>query len=229
MNAKTRTKLEMGTRALNFSRAHPDGSPGYAAALASLEESLTRAEQLADRQRQGIVKFRAAIAAKRNLRRRMRRTQLVHLARVAQGASKEMPDLAQSFVLGPEAVAYQSFRTAARAMVAEALNQKALLVKHGLADTVLDSLVQGLDQFDQATEQGVDARRAHVGASAELDSMADEVGHIVKVMDALNRFRFAESAELLAEWESASNTVGPSRPTAEKAAPVPGGEIRPAA
>jgi hypothetical protein len=94
---------------------------------------------------------------------------------------------------------------------------------------VLDSLVQGLDQFDQATEQGVDARRAHVGASAELDSMADEVGHIVKVMDALNRFRFAESAELLAEWESASNTVGPPRPAAEKAAPVPGGEIRPAA
>ena len=129
--------------------------------------------------------------------------------------------MAQSFVLGPEAVAYQSFRTAARAMVAEALNQKALLVKHGLADTVLDSLVQGLDQFDQATEQGVDARRAHVGASAELDSMADEVGHIVKVMDALNRFRFAESAERLAEWESASNTLGPPRPAAEKAAPVP--------
>ena len=117
--------------------------------------------------------------------------------------------------------------------MAEAQNQKELLVKHGLADTVLDSLVQSLDQFDQAVEQGTEGRRAHVGASAELDAVADEIVQIVKVMNGLNRFRFASNAESLASWESASNTFGPVHPAADKPAspdsPPAGGDVRPAA
>ena len=42
MNAKTRRKLEMGSRALEFSRAHLDESSGYQAAIAQLEEQLQR-------------------------------------------------------------------------------------------------------------------------------------------------------------------------------------------
>ena len=226
MNAKARRKIEMGTRALNFSRAHPDASPGYAAALSRLEERLARAEQVADQQRDGITDVRGATARKRELRRVMRRTQLMHLARVAQ-AAKEVPELAQKFVLTPEATAYLAFRTVARGLVAEAQTHKELLVKHGLADTVLDSLVQALNQFDQAVEQGTDGRRAHVGASAELDAVADEVVQIVKVMDGLNRFRFANDPEALAAWESASNTFGPIHAGVVK--PAAGGEIKPAA
>jgi hypothetical protein len=119
-------------------------------------------------------------------------------------------------------------------MVAEAQNQKELLVKHGLADTLLDSLVKNLDKFDQAVEQATEARRAHVGASAELDVIGDEILHLVQVMDALNRFRFADSAEVLAEWASASNVIGPPHPAADKPStpvtpPTTGGEVRPAA
>ena len=231
MNAKTRRKIEMGTRALKFSRVHPDSSPGYAAAVASLEELLTRAVQLADRQRDGITDVRAATAKKRELRKTMRRTQLMHLARVAR-ASREIPELAQKFALAPEATPYLAFRTVARGIVAEAQTHKELLVKHGLADTVLDSLVQTLNQFDQAIEQGTDGRRAHVGARAELDAVTDEVVQIVKVMDALNRFRFADDAEVLAEWGSDSNTFGPPHPAGDKPAPAtppPGSEERPAA
>ena len=51
MKATTRSKLEMGSRALEFSRAHPNGSSGYAASLADLEQQLSRAEQLATQQR----------------------------------------------------------------------------------------------------------------------------------------------------------------------------------
>jgi hypothetical protein len=226
MNAKTRRKLEMGTRVLNFSRAHLDASPGYVAALSRLEDRLTRSEQLAAQQRVGILEVRAASAQKRELRRTMRRTQLAHLARVADVAANDVPELAQKFVLAPEATAYLAFRTAARGMVAEAQTQKELLVKHGLADTVLDSLVQALNQFDQAVEQGTEGRRSHVGASAELDAVADEVVQIVRVMDGLNRFRFAKDAESLAAWESSSNTFGPPR----TGTPAPAeGEIKPAA
>ena len=55
-----------------------------------------------------------------------------------------------------------------------------------------------------------DARRAHIGASAELAAVAEELIQVVRLMDGLNRYRFADDANSLAEWESASNTVGRS-------------------
>ena len=153
MNAKARRKLEMGARALDFSRAHPDASPGYTAALTRLEERLARGEQLASQQREGQLEVRAATARKAELRRAMRRAHLSHLAQVAKVAAREVPELAQKLVLRPGPTTYLAFRTAARGMAAEAQNQKEVLVKHGLVETVLDNLVQALDQFDAAMEQ----------------------------------------------------------------------------
>jgi len=231
MNAKTRSKLDMGDRALNFSRAHPDASPGYAAALTGLEQRLTKAQQLARAQQEGISQRKAASARKNQLRQQMGRTQLRHLARVAKVATKGTPELAGKFVLRARPLAYRSFRALAGTMVAEAQTQKELLVKHGLADTVLESLVQSLDQFDRAVTEGTDALRAHVSARAELDVLGEEVVDIVQVMDALNRFRFADDAAVLAEWETVSNIIGPPRPAGDEPAtpPVVGGEIKPAA
>jgi hypothetical protein len=233
MNAKTRRKLEMGARALDFSRAHPDGSPGYGAALTRLEERLVRADQLASQQRAGILQVRTATVRKRDLRRTMKRAHLDHLASVAEVASREVPELAQKFVLPRKANNYLAFRTAARGMAAEAESRKELLVKHGLAETIFGALTQALNDFDAAVEQGSGGRLSHVGASAELDTVADEVVQVVKVMDGLNRFRFAAQAELLAAWESASNVFATPRAPETKqgsgGAPPSGGEIKPAA
>ena len=110
-------------------------------------------------------------------------------------------------------------------------------MRHGLADQVLDNLLQALDQFDAAVEQGVEGRQAHVGASAELRAVADEVVQVVRVMDGLNQYRFMNDAELLAAWESASNVAGPhasSKPATDDTPapgnqPAAGGEVRPAA
>jgi hypothetical protein len=232
MNAKTRRRIEMGTRALGFSLAHPDASPGYATTLGRLEERLARAGKLIDLQRDGFAQVRGATVQKRDLRRLVGRTQLRHLARVAEGAANEVPEVVQKFVLPREQSPYLEFQAEAHAMLAEAQTHKELLVKHGLADTLLDGLVKNLDQFDKAVEQGTEARRAHVGASAELDVIGDEILHLVKVMDTLNRFRFAGAAEVLAEWESASNVFGPVHPAGDKPAspePPSGGENRTAA
>lgn len=234
MNAKTRRKLEMARRALDFSRAHPDESPGYAAALSRLEDRLTRAEQLAAKQRDGILQVHAATARKRDLRHTMKQAHLAHMIHVAQVAASEVPDLAQKFVLPRSANPYLAFRTAARGLAAECANRKDVLVKHGLVEKVLEDLGQTLDQFDDAVEQGTQGRQTHVGASAELETVADEVVQVVLVMDGLNRFRFAGDPELLAAWESASNVVATPR-SAVGATPAPdvpapaGGEVRPAA
>ena len=231
MKATTRRTLEMGQRALDFSRARPDSSPGYAAALARLEDRLKRADQLATQQREGILEARVATARKRDLRRTMKKAHLDHIASVAEAASREEPELAQKFVLPRRATSYLAFRTAARGMEAEAESRKELLVKHGLSEPVLQALAVALDQFDTAVEQWSRARIAHVGASAELDTVADEVIEVVKVMNGLNHFRFANDPEASAAWESASNTVATPRPTPEvvpQNPPAAGGEVRPA-
>ena len=107
-------------------------------------------------------------------------------------------------------------------------------MKHGLAETVLESLTRTLDDFDRAIERGNEGRRQHVGASAELDTVGDELVQIVRMMDGLNRVRFASDSESVAAWESASNTLGPARssgikPPGPTEPPTSGGEVKPAA
>ena len=241
MKAKTRRQIETGRRALSFSLAHPDPSPGYATTMASLQELLARAEQFISLQRERMTQSRSSTVQKRRLRRIMRRTQLMHLARVAQGAAKENPELAQKFALRPEQIPYLEFQATARAMLAEAQNQKELLVRHGLAETVLEGLIRNVNQFDQVLGQSTEARRGQVGASAELDLIGDEIIHLVRVMDGVNRHHFADQGEVLAEWESASNVFGPihlsgekpgseqPKPVSQEVTPPAGGEPKAAA
>jgi hypothetical protein len=224
----------MGARALSFSQEHADASAGYIAALARLADRLGVADQLADRQRSGILQVRAASARKHYLRRALRRGHLAHIIRVARVAGRELPELAEKFVLKRGTIPYMVFLTAARGMATEAQNHRSLLERYGLVDSVLDGLLRALEQFDAAIEQGVEGRRIHVGASAKLDQVADEVVEIVGILDALNRLRFEHDAELLAAWGSASNVIAASRgSSAGEAASerdrAAGGEIKPAA
>jgi hypothetical protein len=235
MNAKSRRKLEMGARALEFSRAHPDASAGYTAAVTRLEERLARAAQVAAQQREGLLAVRAAAARKLELRQAMRQSHLSHLSQVARAAAREVPELAEKFVLRPRATTYLGFRTAARGMEAEAQSRKEVLVKHGLVEAVLEDLTQALDQFDAAVDSSAEGRAAHVGASAELSAVADEVVQCVKMMDGLNRYRFRRAPELLAAWESVSNVVAAPRSGTVRPGEVPGevpaqdGDVRSAA
>ena len=83
---------------------------------------------------------------------------------------------------------HQSLLPRGRArMLAEAEIRRELFIKYGLSSAVLQGLAAALTQLDQAVAQGTDGRRAHVGASADLDSVADEIVQVVRVMDALTR------------------------------------------
>jgi hypothetical protein len=237
MNARTRSRLEMARRALEFAQAHPDSSHGYTAAVAELAELLARSEQLTDLHRQGIAEVRAATQRKSNLRRAIRQGQLMHVAMAAQRAAREVPELAQKFALARQPVPYLTFRSLARTVAAEAEERKELLVKHGLVDRVLESLTEGLGQFDQAMAQGAEGRRIHVGAAVELDVVAGDAVQIVRVMDGHNRVRFAGDPDLMAAWRSASNVIGPARSAGRadgrtetpSGTPPPEGAVKPAA
>jgi hypothetical protein len=230
MDGKIRRRLEAAARVLEFSRAHPDESPGYTAAVEQLAQLLARARELATQQQEGTVEVHAASARKKELRRSIRRRQLRHLTGVARRAAKELPELAQHFQLGPDPTPYLVFKTTCGRMLTEAHQQKDLLLRYGLHARVLESLEHSLDQFDQAMDRGAQGRRVHVGASAELSVVGDEMGQIIKLLDGFNRFRFTDNSDAFAAWISASNIVGPSRAkTLNPDTPSPEGGIRPAA
>jgi hypothetical protein len=226
MKASVRRTIEMSKRVLNFSLAHPDASAGYSAALERLSKAVRQAEELAARQEEGFRAHRAATGSKQSLRRKIRRILLLHVCRVGEAAAVEVPELAAKFRLTRDAIPYLAFRTAARGILAEAQSRKELLVRYGLLDGTLENLEKALDQFDQALEQGSDARRTHVGASAELDAVTDELTQVSRLMDGISRSRFEHDPDALAQWHSASNVIGPPR-SGSQLAGRSGGQITP--
>jgi hypothetical protein len=232
MDKRTRSRLEMAARALEFCQAHPDSSAGYTAAVAELAELLARSQQLTDLHRQGVAEVRAATTQKRKLRRSIRQAQMKHVGQAAQRAAREVPELAEKLALAREPIPYLAFQSLARTVAAEAEARKDVLVRHGLVDQVLVSLKDGMAQFEQAMQRAAEGRRIHIAAAVELDVNAGEAIGILKVIDGFNRVRFAEDPDVLAAWRSASNIIGPSRPAAKpegSGAPPSAGAEKPAA
>jgi hypothetical protein len=235
MNAQSRRKIEMGTRALEFSRAHPDTEPGTAAAVAKLEQLVARANETAAAQRDGLIHTRAASARKTELRRAMLAVPIAHLAEVGEVATREEHELGKTFRFKPGATTFLAFRTAARGMASAAEAHKDVLARHGLSASVLEQFGQMLDQFDAAAALGNDGRTAHVGATRELRAVAQEIVRTVRVMDGRNRQRFAEDGQLLGSWIGATRVLGGRRagtegePVAPDGGAPAGGEVRPAA
>lgn len=211
MRDTIRRRIEMAGRVLDFSRAHPGTDPSYAGILSRLQESIEKAEQLARQQRGGQIAVHASTAHRRELRRALH-AQLRHLARVGDVVAKTQPELAKHFQLPSQNASGQAYRTAARAMLDEAVAQRDLLLQNGMASTLLDDLGAALRQYGESVEQAQAGRRAHVGAVAELAVVTAEIMEVVQLFDGLNRYRFRTDAELRAEWESARNIVAAPSP-----------------
>jgi hypothetical protein len=227
----------MGRKVLEFVRLYPNPKPGFVTAVARLQELLARADQLARQQLDGLSEVHAATTRKRELRRLLRSAHLDHLVNVARIAAVEDSEVLQKFALPVDATSYLAFQAAANGMAAEAESRKDLLMKHGLSEEVLTGLKTILGEFQSAVDQSSGGRLAHVGASADLLAVADEIVRVVRMMNGVVRIAFAHQPDILAAWESASSVF--ATPRAEKPepeeTPVPGGtppagdEIRPAA
>src|SRR5688572_17087706 len=102
MDAHSRRRVEMGTRALEFSRAHPDSAPGASDVVARLEQLIARANDTAAAQRNGLIQVRAAAAQKEKLRRAMQ-VPIAHLAEVGRAAAREEHELGKTFRFRPGA------------------------------------------------------------------------------------------------------------------------------
>jgi hypothetical protein len=212
MDAKVRRQVEMGKRALLFSREHPDPSRGYQTSVGRLAGLVERAEQLLRQQQQGAIEVHAAAIRKVELRRKLKLVHLPHLASAAQAASREVPELPLKFAFPPNARAFRAFRAAAGSLLAKAEEHQELLWRYGLDDVVVQDMSESLAEFDEATARVTRGRMAHVGARAELRVIGQEILVTVKVLNGSNRLRFANQSDALAAWNSARRVERADRP-----------------
>jgi hypothetical protein len=206
MRVTIRKRLDMAQRVLEFCRANAAPDPSYAERLSHLEAAIDKADVLARQQLSGEAIVRASTQHRRDLRRALH-DQLRHLARVGDVVARSRPDLAHHFQLPLASANGQAYRTAARAMLEEAMAQRDLLLQHGMASTLLDDLAAAVKQYDGSVEQASAGRRAHIGAVAELAVVSSDIMESVEYFDGLHRYRFRTKADLRAEWESARNIV----------------------
>ena len=232
MNGVDRRTIQMGTSADTFSDANPDTDAGYVSAAGKLKGLVKDALDAASAQRQGTIAKHNASEKKEQLRRAMLSGPIAHLSQVGKVAAREEPGFGNSFRFKPSAKTYLALQTAARTMLADAQTHRELLVKHGLAESVLERFGQLLDQFDAALAEGDAARKRHIGATADLRALSAHIRETVRVMDGRNRQRFQGDAQLLASWIASRTIVGTPRGTAveESEGQKPAeGEVRPAA
>ncbi|HEY7637236.1 MAG TPA: hypothetical protein VH763_16915 [Gemmatimonadales bacterium] len=188
---------------------HPDTDQGYIAAAGKLKQMVERFRIVAALQRAGLIDVHTASEKKDALSREMRSGPIAHMAQVGR-------------------------ETAARSMAAEAERRRDVLVKYGLAESVLEQFTQLLDQFEAAMALGEIGRVTHVSATRELRALGSEMARTVRILDARHRLRFKDDPELLGAWISASTVRGRPRGDAgaesiPEGATPPAGDVRPAA
>ena len=214
MNIIVRRKLDMATRVRTFSRAHPSTEPTYTTVLGRLEERLTEAEAIATRQYEARVAARGARNTRKELRRIVHFQLLKYLVVVGKVAAKSRTELATQFRLPDVSANNQAFLTVVKALVAAAEQQRDVLVAAGMAPALLEELQQKLAAFETASEEARARRLSHIGARTDLDKITGTLMDAVRVLDGINRWRFAKDPEVMAEWEAARHLL-PSRPVDE--------------
>lgn len=224
MTTAVRLVLLMAIRVYEFVIAFPEANPGYNQAVALLKDRLDRAESLAAMERSGRVASRVAKDQRKALVAELRATPLRLLAEVARAAFKDQPEVMRRFRVPSSGVGKTTFITAVRATLAEAEAARALLLQHGLPETLLEEVAAAVERYDGLITEANSGLREHVGAHADLEAVAQEILGVVRHLDALIRYRFRDNPEQLAAWKSARN-VAWARPKGEEEAtpiPVPG-------
>ncbi len=210
MRGFIRRELEAAARALAFVQAHPSTDPSYTAIVTRLQANVSGADSHAIDQRDGTTNQHAATAQRDAIRAEMQ-VQLRHLARVAEDALADHPELQGAFALPTPGAALKTFTTAARSMLTTATAQEAVLVGLGLGTSFVSDLAQAMATFEATGSGQSSAKLTHVGARVDLEVTASESLHLMKVLDGLHRTRFRDQPDLMAEWLSARHVVAPSR------------------
>jgi len=201
MDTRIRKHLERARRVAEFSRQYPSTLPGYAPAVAKLEERLTRATVVAEQETGNRLLGRAAVAKRAALRGTLT-TDLQLMAAIARTAGTE--SVGTPIVIrypGPQRNQLQ-FVNGARMAVAKAVEEMGLLEKYGLTTEHLAAITAGLDQFSRLISERDLASRDHVANRLELRTLVRELKIVVDQLHAFNRHRFQSDLAAMGAWST---------------------------
>jgi len=142
------------------------------------------------------------------------------VVRAAEQAAKEDPATFGVFRIPAQTVSYLAFVTAMQTMLAAAKTGATILEKHGLGENALADFEKAAVELAALNTAVLEASASHVGATSELDQAVSNLGELIGVLDGIYRYRFADSPEKLAAWNSAKNIAAPVRGKIEPA-PAP--------
>ncbi len=219
MNAKIRRRISRARRALDFAAAHPLPDSGYTTVIARLKAEVDQADALGMLQGTGDEREHAALARRQTVKKTTTTQLLRRLCRLAEVAAADQPDLANKFVL-PRKPPTRVFILKAQAMLADAIAAKDVLSSVGLGDNFIAQLTQTVADLDSATDNAHAARNDHVGATGGLPAIADHCDIDIDILDSFIQIEFANDAQVLTAWRSASNLAGPFKAQPAATPPV---------
>jgi len=246
MRALASRTYEAGVRIGLFADSTPDpeADEGYTLLVKREKDVVEEMRIVAMAQRSGLLDKAAGAAEKARIRQETLTGPVTALSEVGKRARKDHRDIAMQFRYKPGQQSYVAFEGAARSMLAAAEANKEVLVPYGLSSTVTVHLTDLVDRFAKARELCDQGRIAHKTATQQLDALAQDLGSIIRTMDARNRVRYKDDPQTLAKWIAASTVLGTRGPAqagevvgpvqGPVAGPVPGEpaagvDVRPAA
>ena len=140
---------------------------------------------------------------------------LRHLVRVAEQVAKDKPALIGKFRLRSPEATHKAFLMGTKAMLAEAIKEREAFISKGLSEAFFDDLGGMVGGLDEAADTALAGRRDHVSARVSLKTTSDEMLEVVELLNGLNRYRFKDNPEILANWDAARTVASRSHPKPE--------------
>ncbi|MEO8450122.1 MAG: hypothetical protein ABI647_10050, partial [Gemmatimonadota bacterium] len=158
---------------------------------------------------EGERAMHAAAVTRSDLRRHLTSETLRHMAKIAQAASREKPELADTFRQPLSTANDQEFRAVVRTIATAAEANRELFSTYGLWEGAIEELAREVDALDQVTTDGNAGRRMRTGANAELRSIGSELVSFLAQLDGMMIYRLRDHPDLRGAWNSARNVAWP--------------------
>jgi hypothetical protein len=221
MEDRIRIRHDVGKSARDFTNEHPSEIEGHTATALELNRAVDRMDEQVGVFEQGHRDAAAATEERDRLIDLIFAEYLRPIAAISRGNAELDPATARRFRAPARDAAQGEFLGAARSVAALAEEQKAVFVRDGMPASFVADLTQALDDYEAAATKGNNARQLHVGARAELGTLARQVMQLLRRLDGINRYRYRNDPHLYAQWQAARNAAWPERVKGEgKAQPA---------
>lgn len=210
MDGRLQLKLAMLARLQDFLRAYPLGDGPVGDVVAQFTEKMGRLRALMAQQQDGELAREAETGKHKMLRHKLSQLPLRHLARIASSLADEHAEVAATLGQDMRNISGERFIAAAQSVATTIQAQHDLLRSHGMAEGTLENLTGLLQEYAQAVQDANTARRAHIGARAQMFQLGAELMRHARQLDGIVVYQFHENAELLATWKSARNIAWPA-------------------